>query len=254
MANFPTALITVRSSSKRLPGKCFLPLGGLSILQHVIQRAQYGGFEPIVCTSSQDADSEIVDIARLAGVRFFQGSLENKIMRWKDCMEEFELARVHLIDADDPYFDFDEMHESYQLLDTPYDLVLTSKKSDAGYASVGTSITYGYVAILNERATTLKSQNFDVIPWDLLIRDNDSVYQLPNKDYSVSLETDLRLTLDYPEDYELLKIIAQKFTFAEKRLEIEKFLIENLTFRQINLFRNKDFLQNKEDTKIVEFG
>jgi spore coat polysaccharide biosynthesis protein SpsF (cytidylyltransferase family) len=70
----------------------------------------------------------------------------------------------------------------------------------------------------------------------------------------VSLETDLRLTLDYPEDYELLKIIAQKFTFAEKRLEIEKFLIENLTFRQINLFRNKDFLQNKEDTKIVEFG
>lgn len=254
MESLPIALITVRSSSSRLPGKCFLNLGGQTVLEHVIRRAIYGGFEPIVCTSIQNEDNEIVKIASSVGVRSFQGDLENKILRWSTCMEKFDVSKAHLVDADDPFFDYDEMKKSYLLLDAPYDLVLTSKKSDNGFASVGTSVTKDYIATLCKRGNNLKSQNFDVIPWDLLINEGDLIYELPDNDYNFLNESDVRLTLDYPEDMELLTKISERFQYSEKRATIEKFLLDNPKIREINLFRNKDFIQNKKNSKIVEFG
>jgi hypothetical protein len=53
---------------------------------------------------------------------------------------------------------------------------------------------------------------------------------------------------------ELLNKISEKHQYSEKRATIEKFLLDNPKIREINLFRNKDFIQNKKNSKIVEFG
>ena len=255
MSEQPAALITVRTSSGRLPKKCFLQLGGRSVLEHVIERAANGGFRPIVCTSIDKSDLEIVELSRKLNVEYFQGDLENKLNRWKMCMGKFNLSNVHLVDADDPYFDPVECHESYALLaDSPFDLVLTSQKSDSGFASVGTSITMGFIEKIVDRSKELKSSNFDVIPWELLLNSEDSFLTKPASNIGTPSDIDMRLTLDYPEDHWMLSILAMNFPFNVPRVEVEHFLVENPTVRQINLFRNQDFANNKKNFKSVQFN
>jgi len=254
MSEIPVALVTVRTSSGRLPNKCFLPLGGISVLEHVIRRVKTGGLHPIVCTSVDASDDLIENLATRLGVKFFRGDLENKLNRWKACMQEFGLDTAHIVDADDPYFDPIEMHESFELLTrTPLDLVLTSARSDSGFASVGTSIRLSFIKELVNRAAKLRSANFDVIPWDLLLRSDDCMTSMPDKNLGIPADVEFRLTLDYPEDYEMLAVLGNTFEYDVPRFSIEKHLLANPELAESNLFRNQDFLKNKQDFKRTQF-
>ena len=86
-------LVTVRTSSTRLPAKCLLPFGDGNVLNHIIRRARAYGIEPIICTSVDNSDNIIENIASDEGVRCFRGSLSNKLKRWLDCATFFGLER-----------------------------------------------------------------------------------------------------------------------------------------------------------------
>ena len=76
----PIGFITVRSSSSRLPNKCFLPFGdNETVLSHVIKRSIFYNIEPIVCTSIHKSDDSIELLANDLGVKVFRGSLNNKL-------------------------------------------------------------------------------------------------------------------------------------------------------------------------------
>ena len=55
-----------------------------------------------------------------------------------------------------------------------------------------------------------------------------------------------RLTLDYIEDYILLKKIYDKFGSFASRKKINKFLDKNLDLSKINYFRNKQWKFNQK--------
>ena len=74
-----TAIITVRSSSSRLPRKCYLPFGNITVLEHIIKRVEHYNLKPIVCTSSNTSDHRIVKIAKNLKVDYFCGSSINKL-------------------------------------------------------------------------------------------------------------------------------------------------------------------------------
>ena len=58
-------------------------------------------------------------------IKFFRGSLINKLKRWSDCASFYEIKDFHTVDADDPFFDGDEMILSMKKLrDGNYDVVL----------------------------------------------------------------------------------------------------------------------------------
>ena len=147
--------ITVRSSSTRLPNKCLLPLGNNNILQHVIKRCLKYGIDPIVCTSIDPSDDIIEEICKKMKIKFFRGSLINKLKRWSDCASFYEIKDFHTVDADDPFFDGDEMILSMKKLrDGNYDVVLPTISSSNGGASVGYSLTSKIVLeALGEKCT-----------------------------------------------------------------------------------------------------
>ena len=68
------ALITVRSSSTRLPRKCFLDFGGKMMIEHIINRVKFFKIDPIICTTEEDSDKELVKIAKKNDVKYFCGS------------------------------------------------------------------------------------------------------------------------------------------------------------------------------------
>jgi spore coat polysaccharide biosynthesis protein SpsF (cytidylyltransferase family) len=201
---------------------------------------------PIVCTSTDLKDDLIVKEANRLGVEYFRGDLLNKLKRWSSCLEEYQLEKVHIIDGDDPFFDTDEILQRFNdFKHLQLQLMRTSNRSDAGFASLGISITNQFVKSLAKRTELLASQDLDVIPWSLLLKASDNWssaidnFLLPDD----GLVT--RLTLDYEEDYQLLKLLAEKFGPTVNRLELENFLRINPSINAINSHRTEEFLSNK---------
>ena len=66
---------------------------------------------------------------RKKGVKYFRGSEINKIKRWAECAEKFKLQSFHTIDADDPFFDGDEVKKSMNLLNKKNTILFFHLKS-----------------------------------------------------------------------------------------------------------------------------
>ena len=101
------AIITVRTSSKRLHSKCFKKLTKeLSMIEIIVRRAKKIGCNVIIATSTDESDDRLVDFIKLEDVKIFRGSLLNKIHRWYSCFDFYNLDIAMLVDADDPSFSY----------------------------------------------------------------------------------------------------------------------------------------------------
>ena len=112
--------------------KMLLPFGEWTIIEHIIKRTKHYGIDPILCTSIDSDDDELEKIAHQENIKVFRGSLGNKLKRWYDCCEYFQIDRFHSIDADDLFFDGELIHQSMDLLDKGYDVVVQLSHPVAG--------------------------------------------------------------------------------------------------------------------------
>ena len=235
--NKPIGFIVVRSSSSRLPNKCYLPLGNCSVLEHVIRRAISYDIDPIVCTSTDESDNAIEEIASREGIRCYRGSLNNKLKRLLDCADQFNIKSFHTIDADDPFFDGEEMKKSMALLESGhYDAIAPTASSSAGGASVGYSLTRD---IVHQALIGLDDDTDTEMMWYFL----EKISNLRLKELEESKECllPLRLTLDYEEDYWLLASICRMLGNSAGRNEINQLFFSNPDLYKINWFRNQEW-------------
>jgi spore coat polysaccharide biosynthesis protein SpsF len=235
------ALLTVRASSSRLPGKCLLPFGEYNTLIHVAKRAIKFGINPIVCTSTDSSDDPIEQLCIEYEIQYFRGSLENKLNRWLNCALEFKLEDFHTIDVDDPFFDPLQVKESTDLLrEKGLDIIYPTELSSNGSASVGYSIK-----------SKCLSDNQEFINGIKQIEMIDSVLiELENlkKETLVSRFPDfanVRLTLDYIEDYYLLVFVLNELGPYCTRVEIGELFHKNPKLYKFNWFRNLDWSVNQ---------
>ena len=241
-----TGFITVRTSSTRLPGKCLLPFGNETVIGHVIKRAISYGIDPIVCTSMDSSDDVLEEIANVLGVRCFRGSMKNKLKRWFDCAEKFNIDSFHTIDADDPFFDGFEMIESLHLRQLGnYDVVCPTESSSNGGASVGYSLTRD---VVKKSLSGLRDNDDTEMMWYYLEKvKNIRMKVLPE---SSNDNFNIRLTLDYEEDYWLLASIARLLGNAASRTEIKQLFTNNPDMAKLNLFRNDEWKAAQISKKI----
>lgn len=238
--------ITVRTSSTRLPNKCLLPFGESTVLNHIIRRAISYNIDPIVCTSDAQEDNIIEKIAIEEGVKCYRGSLDNKLQRWLDCAKQFELEMFHTIDADDPFFDGNEMKDSMKMLqDENLDMVYPTESSHSGRASVGYSLTTDIV----ERACAGLDKDTDTeMMWYYLEKVDDlKAKVLPETCENIST---MRLTLDYKEDYWLLCSILRILGNLTDRDQVDKLFLSNPDLYKVNWFREKEWKDGQLSKKI----
>jgi len=239
--------ITVRSTSTRLPDKCFLPFGDNdTVLSHVIKRCLSYDIEPIVCTSSHNSDDLIENLAKEMNVKVFRGSLNNKLKRWSDCANFFGVDCFHTIDADDPFFDGPQMISSLNILNEGnYDCVCPTKSSSDGDASVGYSLTK---EIIQRSLYGIEDNEDTEMMWYFLEQvPNIKMFEMKNNS---EFKHSLRLTLDYQEDYWLLSFIQRLLGTYATREEINKLFSLNPDLAKINLFRNDEWKDAQLSKKI----
>ena len=239
-------MVTVRTSSSRLPSKCLLAFGEMNVIQHIIRRAKHYNIDPIICTSIDSSDDILEEIARAEKVNFFRGSLNNKLLRWYNCAEKFGLEYFHTVDADDPFFDGSEMHRSIKLLNEDnYDIVCPTESSSSGGATVGYSLK---TSIIKKALVGLDDNTDTEMMWYYIDKIENLRKYILNETYSNTSK--VRLTLDYQEDYWLLKSIQNILGNLVSNEDIYIFLKNNPDFYKINWFRNMEWKLAQESKKI----
>lgn len=238
--------ITVRTKSTRLPNKCLLSFGDSTVLNHVIRRALFYSIDPIVCTSSLKEDDVIEEIANKENVRCYRGSLNNKLQRWLDCATYFGVDRFHTIDADDPFFDGNEMISSMKMLkDKGIDMISPTKSSSSGGASVGYSLT---TDIVKRACDGLDNDSDTEMMWYFIEKvSNLRAINLPETRKNI---TKMRLTLDYQEDYWLLESVRRIVGNLANRDKVDQLFLSNPDMFKINWFRNADWAAGQLSKKI----
>lgn len=240
-------LITVRTNSSRLPGKCLLPFGQMSVLEHNIQRAKNANLNPIVCTSTNISDDDIIAICNKNKTPFFRGSELNKIMRWHECMKNYNLSLIHTIDSDDPFFCPYEIMKSINLASKNFDIpivIYPSKASMNGAASVG--FTFNELSLGKIVAGT--SNNTDTEMIESFIDNSKDVKKIFLDGDDINKEI-YRLTLDYEEDYLFLLCIKSALGVNASRKEINQFIAKFPQSKEINKSREIDWMKNQKRSR-----
>lgn len=198
--------ITARLKSTRLKRKILLDLNGKSILDRIIERckATKGVDEVVLCTSSNPQDSELFDYALKHGIKFYHGSEEDVLKRLLEAAKYYGFDAFLSITADNPLF---SMYSSSLLVEA-------YKKSsfDFGF-TLGLPVGLA-TSLIDRKALDVvvhMKKVSDTEIWGPFLNRSDffHIFNLIITNHSMTEEK--RLTVDYPEDYELLKKIYRNF-------------------------------------------
>lgn len=228
-------LIAVRMKSKRLPGKALLKIEGRAAIEHLIDRLKLSkvASDIILCTSTNPQDEILAQVAENNGIKWFQGSEDDVLDRFIKAADRVSADIVVRVTGDnilvDPVY-LDEM-VSYHIKNgadyTRTEDLPSGVKCEAMSVSALKKIQDSAEALENTEYLTwyfTKNPEF----FKIAIFPVSSEYSRPN----------FRLTMDEPEDYELLKVIFKNLYKKEGKpflwSEIVDFLDKNPGLLKIN--------------------
>ncbi len=194
-------LITARLSSVRLPTKLLLELDGTEVVSKIIERALkvFSKEDVIVCTSPLSTDDPLQAIAHRHGIGISRGHPEDILVRLYGACRETDAYGFVGITGENPIFQLDHCLRIRDEIADGRDLVRYSGlPMGCSPYGIGRAALGSVVALKEEEDTGYwgvflnRPEAFDV----LMIQAEDAL-TMP----------DVRLTVDYPEDLQLMRAI-----------------------------------------------
>lgn len=236
------AIITVRNSSSRLPNKAIMSITEkFRSIDIVIQRAKETHLPLIIATSTDSSDDIFMDIANDNKIECFRGSLLNKIKRWYDCFNFFNIQYALLLDGDDLCHDFKIGKKAIsKLIQSECDIIINPPEIVTGF------FTYAISKKGIEKLYSVakeESTNTDVIT-KFIEKAQLNIKILELDAYQIN--KNIRLTLDYIEDLDFFRKLYQNIKINEDGKNVIDFLLKNSDISNTNFFRESDYLKNQE--------
>lgn len=205
------ATIEARMKSTRLPGKVLLPLGEKPSLVQMYLRAVQSKFvdEVVIATTDDSSDDEIVEICKLNNIPYFRGSMDNVMSRVLETAKSRDADYIVELTGDCPLVDpklVDELIEFY--FNGKYDYVYN--RLDKGLAD-GFDVQVFSTERL-EYVSTQTTDPIDLVHVSCYFYNNPELFKIGSLKYGeeTNLYTpDWALTLDEPEDYQLIKKVFE---------------------------------------------
>ena len=199
-------VIEARMSSSRLPGKVLKEILGRPTLELLIERLKRSKRidEIVVATSTHPEDNAIAKVAAKAGVKCYQGSLDDVLTRVIEAVESVNGDIIVEITGDCPLADhviIDELVDKYLKSGADY----ASNVLEATYPA-GMDVQVFSLKVLKEVSAIAKSpEEREHVSW-LIYRDPEKTkYKLLNVRGPKHLYNPLlRLMVDYKEDLEFI--------------------------------------------------
>ena len=233
-----SCIVQARVNSKRLPGKILMPVFGKSLLQLLLERLKKLKTidDLIVATTKHKLDDQTAKIAKLINVKIYRGDEHNVLKRYYDCAKINKSSVIIRVTADCPLIDIKYINELLKIfLKNDYDYL---SNLDLNYLPDGFHCEIFNFRSL-EKAQKLAKSKFDREHVTSFLWSNPKIFSIHHycgkklKNHS----KDIRLTLDYHEDYILIKEVFEKLYKKNKffsLVEITAFLEKNKSFLKIN--------------------
>lgn len=227
------AIVQARLDSSRLPGKVLKEFGDTTIIESVIDRLKQSKFidQIVVATSSEASDDQLAHFLVSKKIACFRGSKDDVLRRYVDCADVHDADLILRVTGDCPLID-------HNLVDK---MVAEFSKSPFDYMSnaLEPSLPDGYdCEIFTTDAlslcSALSSDASDREHVTKFIYDNQEKFRIGKWKNSIDL-SHLRLTLDYVEDYNLLKIVNEKLVKTNKYFGLRE--VAELNKQEPELFK-----------------
>jgi spore coat polysaccharide biosynthesis protein SpsF len=200
-------LVQARLGSTRFPGKILKEVMGRPLLEYQIERLQRvkNADEIIVATTTNKGDQPIVDLCNRLSCSFFRGSEKDVLSRIYHAAEKFKADCIVRVNSDCPLIDSDIVEKVInKYLDNLPNFDYVANILEPGYPiGMHTEVfSANALKIANEKAED-KTEREHVTPY---IYRNKNQFRLSSVKYYKDLSR-YRWTVDYVEDYELVKKI-----------------------------------------------
>lgn len=206
-------------TSSRLPGKPMMLAAGIPMLEILIKRLSQSRFldKIIVATTTNKQDDPIIDFCVANNYSFFRGSEHNVLERVYHAAKEFGTDTLVQITGDCPLIDYRMVDELIELFNSNYPKIRVVSNTGPDISMPWGFDVQIYKAdelkqILQDNPT---DDDREHVSFRFYNENFKEVYNLLHKKYGPPLNRpELRVTLDYREDYELIKNIVEDFGVA----------------------------------------
>lgn len=233
--------IPVRSNSSRLSKKCYLEILGRPTIEYLIERAKFSDVGPVViCTTNEKEDDRFVDIARKNGVEIFRGSTEDVLGRLLGAAVKYGVDCIVNVDGDDVLCEPLYIRKVKEMFaEKDYDYVAVERLPIGLYPSGMSTRSLKIISRINDEDNTDGWRRF-YTKTDIF---KCGSVQAPDSHRC----DDLRLTLDYEQDFELISEIIKRLGAKGRIFQIDdilKLVGENPGLLRINDAVKEIYWQN----------
>ncbi len=234
--NKVTAIVQARMASTRLPKKVLLPLEGKPVLWQIINRLKYckNVDRIIIATSTNPMDNEIEEFARKENIPYFRGSENDLVERFYGACKSLNINHFIRVTGDCPFVD-------PSLVDAMIDFYFKNKEKCDLLSNVhpptypdGLDLEIIPFEAIKRLYSELKDPFYRECFTRYLFEISD--YKKLNYENNENL-SEMRWTLDTPEDYAFFKVIYHELFERDKvflKDDILTLLKKNPEYSEIN--------------------
>lgn len=237
--------LLARTGSTRLPNKSLLEVCGRPVLAHQLDRLKLSrSARPLVlATTTLPQDESLCAVARAAGMKTFRGAVNDVVQRLADVAEQFSVEFLAVVGGDDVFCEG-------EFVDA---VVAEYQRSRADFITIadlpfGTA-PFGVRASGLRRVLEIKAGEY-TDGWEryftetglfrtVMLEPSDPLLRHP----------EVRLDLDYPEDFELVRAIYERLyrpgQVPDLRRILRLLLEEEPALSQLNRAAHEKWLTNR---------
>jgi len=229
-------MVMARMGSTRLPGKHMLPILGKPIIQYYMERLMSETNIPLIlCTTELSEDDVLVDVAKDIGIdMIYRGYTDNILARQAAAAKEFNVDFIISGEADDVLVDTDMINHicdyNKHLYRGYLRYITYTDRLPVGAAPVGYTYTALKVALYLSRNSEEKEGQRR---WFTQTGVFNVTYLGVNRRLHRS---DIRLTLDYQEDYEFFKAFIEKVAREREINDFSKYYGINIIVSYLDAY------------------
>lgn len=254
------ALIPIRLASERLPGKALKEICGRPAVWHLLDRVclskHIAKEHVVVCTTEDKSDDLLVEAVESYGCRVFRGARDDIIKRFYDAIKAFNFDIILQVDGDDILADPFYMGLTIQaLLDDETLDIVTCEGLPLGVASKSFT-RHAMEKVYQSYRTTENDTGFIYF----FTKTGLCKQQVISPLNTAHVCHKSRLTLDYPEDFEVFSYIIEALHKTEALFSLEAivdYLKNHPDVIEINQFLDKQYWQRtaeKAQLQYVDFS
>ncbi len=208
------AMVVARSRSSRLPGKALLDVAGMPALQHLLERLKLARTVDriVFCTTTQDEDAPLAQLASASNVAVHRGPVEDVLGRMLGALEGHEVDVILRVTGDDILVDPDYVDRGLH-----HHLQSNAEYSDLKALPSGTEVEYFDARLLRQIHRLAKDPDGTEYLTFYVTHHSDQ-YRIGQVPVDERHAHPWRLTLDTPEDYEVIRTLLEAMRAKGKAL------------------------------------